>query len=157
MTDLARQTPRQRANFHYMAEAMRRFEWDLHNMIESTGHIPEEWHNIAQTKPRHKKRQVNLSLEEDVVKFFRALGPGYGARINAILSAYMHGRLAGVVRGADTLNHYKTRAEYHDCPKHPFGEFSRMLGEDWEDAPDEDTSAMRRTRAMEILRHHQAK
>ena len=36
-----------RANFHYMADAMRRLEWDLHQAILTGGRIPEDWHAIA--------------------------------------------------------------------------------------------------------------
>lgn len=51
MTDLRKQTPRQRANMTYMMDVMRRLEWDLHNTIELTGRIPEAWHEIAQATP----------------------------------------------------------------------------------------------------------
>ena len=49
--DLQKLGPKQRANYHYMADAMRRLEWDLHNHIEATGRVPVEWHDIAPGKP----------------------------------------------------------------------------------------------------------
>lgn len=134
MPDLQKQTPRQRANMTYMMDVMRRLEWDLHNTIELTGRIPEEWHEIAQATPRSAKVKVNLGLEADVVKFFKSMGEGYGPRINDVLRSYMHARLAGVIRGAETMAHFRRREAVHDGPKPGFGEVAREMGEEWEDA-----------------------
>jgi uncharacterized protein (DUF4415 family) len=120
MPDLKKQTPRQRAEMSYMMDVMRRLEWDLHNSIEMTGRIPEEWHEIAQRRPESAKEKVTLRLERDVLKFFRSMGPDYGPRINDVLRSYMHARLAGVIRGAETIDHYRKRAEVHDGPKPGF-------------------------------------
>jgi uncharacterized protein (DUF4415 family) len=133
MPDLKKQTARQTAQTTYMMDVMRRLEWDLHNTIELTGRIPEEWHEIAQATPRAAKVKVNLKLEADVVRFFKSMGEGYGPRINDVLKSYMHARLAGVIRGAETLNHYRRRQDSHDEAKPAFGHVARLLGEDWED------------------------
>ncbi|MFO1201017.1 MAG: BrnA antitoxin family protein [Tabrizicola sp.] len=133
MPDLKKQTPRQRAQMSYMMDVMRRLEWDLHNTIELTGRIPEEWHRIAQATPRQAKVKVNLALEADVVKFFKSMGEGYGPRINDVLRSYMHARLAGVIRGAETLAHYREREEAHAGPKPQFGDWAREVGLDWVD------------------------
>ena len=130
MPDLRKQTPRQRAQMTYMMDVMRRLEWDLHNTIEATGRIPEEWHEIARKTPRAARAKVTLRLETDVVKFFKSMGPDYGPRINDVLRSYMHARLAGVLRGAETLDHYRKRDEAHAGPKPQFGE----LGPDWSEA-----------------------
>ncbi len=134
MPDLAKQTPRQRANMAYMMDVMRRLEWDLHNTIELTGRIPEAWHEIAQATPRAAKVKVNLALEADVVKFFKSMGEGYGPRINDVLRSYMHARLAGVIRGAETLAHHRRRAEEATTARnHSSGISSGRSGEPWED------------------------
>jgi uncharacterized protein (DUF4415 family) len=133
MPNLKKQTPRQRQNMTYMMDVMRRLEWDLHNTIEATGRIPEEWHAIATATPRQAGVKVNLRLEADVVKFFKSMGEGYGARINDVLRSYMHARLAGVIRGAETVPHYRRRAELHDGPKPQFGDAAKAMGEAWED------------------------
>jgi uncharacterized protein (DUF4415 family) len=143
MPNLKKQTPRQRAQMTYMMDVMRRLEWDLHNTIEATGRIPEAWHEIAQATPRSVKAKVTLRLETDVVKFFRSMGPDYGPRINDVLRSYMHARLAGVIRGAETLNHYRRRAEGLDGPKPAFGELERLAGEDWVDEGPEVIAASR--------------
>lgn len=126
MADLRKQTPRQRAQMSYMMDVMRRLEWDLHNSIEMTGRIPEEWHEIAQRRPQSGKEKVTLRLEADVLKFFRSMGPDYGPRINDVLRSYMHARLAGVIRGAETIDHYRNRAAY-EGPKPGFGDLDREM------------------------------
>ncbi|MDZ4088866.1 MAG: BrnA antitoxin family protein [Tabrizicola sp.] len=133
MPDLKKQTPRQRAQMTYMMDVMRRLEWDLHNTIELTGRIPEEWHQIATATPRAAKVKVTLALEADVLKFFRSMGEGYGPRINDVLRSYMHARLAGVIRGAETLAHYREREEAWSGEKPQFGDVAKAMGGDWED------------------------
>ncbi len=133
MPDLKNQTPRQRGHMTYMMDVMRRLEWDLHNTIELTGRIPEDWHEIATATPRSARVKVNLGLEADVVKFFKSMGEGYGPRINDVLRSYMHARLAGVIRGAETVAHFRHRAEVHDGPKPAFGDVAREVGEEGED------------------------
>ncbi len=133
MPDLKRQTPRQRAQTAYMMDVMRRLEWDLHNTIEMTGRIPEEWHEIAAATPRAARVKVSLRLEADVLRFLKSMGEGYGDRINAVLKSYMHARLAGVIRGAETTAHFRRRAELWDGEKPAFGESARVLGVAWED------------------------
>ncbi|SCY29750.1 BrnA antitoxin family protein [Paracoccus tibetensis] len=64
-----------RANYHYMADAMRMLEWDLHSTVLSRMRIPEEWHQIALERGRCAKTRVTLRLDADVVKFFRSMGP----------------------------------------------------------------------------------
>jgi uncharacterized protein (DUF4415 family) len=155
MTDLKHQNAAQTKHYTYMSDVMRRLEWDLHNTIELTGRIPEEWHQIASATPEAAGVKVNLRLEADVVKFFKSMGEGYGPRINAVLKSYMHARLAGVIKGAETLAHYRKREELHEGAKPAFGETARSLGETWEDegpAPEAKT----RARMAEILQQRHA-
>ncbi len=151
MPDLTKLTAKQTAHYTYMMDVMRRLEWDLHHRIEETGRIPAEWHEIAQTRPTMPKVRVTLALEADVVKFFRSLGPGYGPRINDVLKSYVHARLAGVIRGAETINLYKEREALYEGAKPAFGDTARAMGEDWQDAPGEDTPEMRRQRLREAM------
>jgi uncharacterized protein (DUF4415 family) len=112
-------------NYHYMADAMRRLEWDLHHRIEATGRIPLEWHEIAQTPVKPGADRVALRLDRDVMRFFRSIGPGYGPRINLVLRTYMHARLAGVIRGAETAPEFR----FAMAPERPLlGETAAGLG-----------------------------
>lgn len=113
------------AHYHYMADAMRRLEWDLHHRIEVTGRIPPEWHEIAQEEPRGGTERVAIRLDKDVVKFFRSMGLGYGPRINRVLRSYMHARLAGVIRGPETAPQFRLPV----AGERPlWGETARMMG-----------------------------
>jgi uncharacterized protein (DUF4415 family) len=52
--------------------------------------IPAGWHRVEKEVPvRPKKIRVTAAYEEDLVKWFRAMGHNYQARMNAVLKAYM--------------------------------------------------------------------
>lgn len=152
MPNLTKMTARQNAQYYYMMDVMRRFEWDMHNRIEQSGRIPSEWHDIAKERPERVKVQVNIGLDQDVLKFFKSLGKGYGAKINLILKSFMHARLAGVLEGAETVNHFKTWELRHDEPKPEFGFFAREVGADWADAPGEVSRAAAKEKRSAIIR-----
>jgi uncharacterized protein (DUF4415 family) len=123
MTKLNNLTKTQRPHYHYMADAMRRLEHDLHNAIHMTGKIPLGWHEIAKSRGRGKMRRITLRLEEDVIRFFKSMGEGYQPRINDVLRVWMYGRLAGVIGGAETTDYYKDGQTYHDGRKPAWGSF----------------------------------
>lgn len=41
-----------------------------------------------------KKRAISIRLDEDLIDFFKAEGPGYQRRINAVLRSYVKQRRA---------------------------------------------------------------
>ena len=52
--------------------------------------IPAAWSTIEKEVPvRPKKTRVTAAYEVEVVKWFRAMGHNYQARMNAVLKAYM--------------------------------------------------------------------
>jgi uncharacterized protein (DUF4415 family)/predicted RNase H-like HicB family nuclease len=56
---------------------------------EELANLPEDfWDEAALVMPV-AKRPISLRLDEDVLEWFRRLGPRYQTRINAILRAYM--------------------------------------------------------------------
>ncbi|WGI23413.1 BrnA antitoxin family protein [Amylibacter sp. IMCC11727] len=64
-----------------------------------TGSLPEIWNEIPQLHPmRPNKVKVTLSLDEDMIKWFRKLGRGYQARINSILRVYWQALLSGQIK-----------------------------------------------------------
>jgi uncharacterized protein (DUF4415 family) len=97
---------RQREHHHYMVDALRRFEWDMHQRIWLDQRIPVEWHDIATRRERDKIR-LTLRVDADVVKWFRSMGPGYQPRMNDVLRAFMHAKLAGLLRGEETIEPFK--------------------------------------------------
>ena len=92
-----------RKHHYYMGDAMRRLEWDLHNHLFEARRIPKEWCEIA-TRNDTSRTRVTMRVDDDVLKFFKSMGPGYQARMNLVLRTYMHGRLAKIVRGPDTTD-----------------------------------------------------
>jgi hypothetical protein len=48
---------------------------------------------------------MTTRLDADVVKFFKAMGEGYQPRMNRVLRAFMHYRLAGIIDGPDTTDY----------------------------------------------------
>jgi len=148
--DLKKLTARQTANYHYMADAMRRLEWDLHNHIEGTARIPPEWHEIAQRQHDQPTERVTVRLDRDVLRFFRSMGAGYGPRLNEVLRSYMHARLAGLIKGADTTEFHRRQREVHDGERPVWGETGALLGEG--EVAAEDVRAEGRARAKEGVR-----
>ena len=52
--------------------------------------IPNAWGRIEEEVPvRPKKIRVTAAYEEEVVKWYRAMGHNYQARMNAVLKTYM--------------------------------------------------------------------
>lgn len=52
--------------------------------------MPFEWAGVEAGVPvRRRKVRINGTYDEDVAKFFRTMGQGYQARMNAVLRAYM--------------------------------------------------------------------
>ena len=92
----------QKEHFNYFCDLMRQIEWDLHHEILDAKRIPNDWHEIAQAKGQAEKVRLTLRVDGDVVRFFRKFGRGYQQRMNDVLAAWMHGRLAGLIRGPDT-------------------------------------------------------
>lgn len=104
---------KQRAAFHHLAGVMRGLEADLRWGLKGSERIPSAWHRIAAEDAVPYKTKVTLRLDDDVLRFFRAMGAGHLTRINAVLRVFMLARLAGVVQGAAEMDYgHDLRAEY---------------------------------------------
>ena len=97
---------KQRLNHYYLIDALRRFEWDMHETIAIDGRIPEDWHEISARRDRATTR-VTIRLDTDVVKWFKSMGPRYQPRINDVLRAFMHAKLMGLLQGDDTIDAFR--------------------------------------------------
>lgn len=104
--DLTRMTRTERLNFQYAVDAMEMVERDLLDQLWDRRGCPSEWHEICYDKDRRDARRTRctVAFDADVVKFFKGLGPGYQGRMNRVLRAFMHYRLARVVDGPDTTD-----------------------------------------------------
>ena len=47
-----------------------------------------DWANAALPE-QSRKKLISLRVDPDVIEFFKAQGPGYQTRMNAVLQAYM--------------------------------------------------------------------
>lgn len=54
--------------------------------------VPRDWWKDALPVMPGPKKLLSLRLDPDVVDWFRAEGPGYQTRMNAVLRAYMQAR-----------------------------------------------------------------
>ncbi len=113
MPNITATETKQRAAFHHLAGVMRGLEADLRWGLVQSDRIPQAWHQIAAEDPVPKKRHVSIRLDEDVLRFFQAMGAGHLTRMNAVLRAFMLARLAGVVKGAADVDYgHDLRATY---------------------------------------------
>ena len=97
---------RQREQINDMIRVMENFQWDMHSRITAEAHFPTEWQIIWEAR-RKTKIPVSLRLEEDVVKFYKSMGPGYGPRMNDVLRTFMLARLSGLIQGQDLATKYR--------------------------------------------------
>jgi hypothetical protein len=100
-------TVTERKHWGFGVDAIRKMEYELMGYLHEYRALPLEWDEIWKDEDRRdpKRTRVTIRLDADVVKYFRAMGAGYQARINRVLRAYMHFRLAKLVEGPDTMDY----------------------------------------------------
>ncbi len=70
--------------------------------------VPEAWATLEQdVDVWEPKVKVTLRLDESVAKFYRAMGPGYQARVSRILATYAQMRIAEVREGEAALARFQ--------------------------------------------------
>jgi uncharacterized protein (DUF4415 family) len=76
-------------------------EEDIQRQIDEDPDAPEftdEMLRSAMWVPAQKKTPISFRVDPDVLEFFKAEGPGYQSRMNAVLRSYMdHRRKRGGV------------------------------------------------------------
>ena len=138
MTKPAKMTKTQRINWGYAIDAHRMIEHDLLSVASKLRCVPKEWDEVWEDKDRRdpKRERVTIRLDADVIKFFKAMGEGYQPRMNRVLRAFMHYRLAGIVNGPDTTDYVlhpeRTTEEY--VKRGNWGDYDRMMAEFREEA-----------------------
>lgn len=115
----------EKRNFNYMIDLMSQLEWDLHQPFSRGDAIPDGWAEIAARPKVSKKKRITLGVEEDVLKFFRALGHPYQPRMNDVLKAFMHTKLSGLIAWADTMDE-EIFERMERNPRPELGDFERM-------------------------------
>ena len=125
-TKFVEKSPNKTERFHhyYMVDAMRRFEYDMHNAIAMNGRVPTAWHSLA-TNRESLKAKICFSVDQDVLKWFKSMGPRYQPRMNDVLRSFMHAKLLGLLQGDETLDMF--RDPLHDGARpHEWGDTQRI-------------------------------
>ena len=73
------------------AEAMTREEIER-LADEEDGPLPEGWEDTVVVGLPERAQPVNIRIDAEVLRWFKASGPGYQTRMNAVLRAFMHAR-----------------------------------------------------------------
>jgi uncharacterized protein (DUF4415 family) len=66
-------------------------EVDYHE-IDPRPALEDDWTDVVVPEAPHKKL-ISLRVDPDVLEFFKARGPGYQTRMNAVLRAYMEAQV----------------------------------------------------------------
>jgi len=59
---------------------------------EEEGPLPEGWESTIEIGVPEPKQAVHIRLDQGVLRWFKAHGPGYQTRINAVLRAFVAAR-----------------------------------------------------------------
>lgn len=120
-----KRTKREAENVYYVQDALERLEYDLHTHLNHMRRIPFEWESIYQNRSYEKKR-ITIRVDQDVLKFFRTLGPGYQPRMNDVLRAFMHAKLAGMFGGGETTTEFREN-RWADRDRPEFGDVAQTM------------------------------
>ena len=63
---------------------------------EEDGPLPDGWESTIELAIPERKQDVHIRLDPAVLRWFKAQGPGYQTRINAVLRSFVHAREAAV-------------------------------------------------------------
>jgi uncharacterized protein (DUF4415 family) len=83
---------RAHAELHDTLQELQAVELEMRLRFERLkfDHMPFAWAAVESRHPvRPKQVRINATYDEDVARFFRTMGRGYQARMNAVLRAYM--------------------------------------------------------------------
>ncbi|MEO0913857.1 MAG: BrnA antitoxin family protein [Pseudomonadota bacterium] len=79
----------ERAHSELLIELAEMDLW-MHQFRLKEGFIPEGWEDMEERAPvTEPKTKVTISIDTKVLRWFKGLGRGYQARVNAVLRTYM--------------------------------------------------------------------
>lgn len=121
MEDRLRTIAEEQAHLKMMIE-LEKMEADWRDMKLRDLLIPGAWYSLETTAPvRPRKKKVTVALDEDVARWFRALGLGYHGRINAVLKTYMLALLSKEVLSTGDRNRHGEEIWGKKAPKKKAG------------------------------------
>lgn len=59
---------------------------------EEDGALPEGWEGTVELGVPERRQAIHIRLDPEVLRWFKARGPGYQTRINAVLRAFVQAR-----------------------------------------------------------------
>ena len=59
---------------------------------EEDGALPEGWESTVEIGVPERRQAIHIRLDPEVLRWFKAHGPGYQTRINAVLRAFVQAR-----------------------------------------------------------------
>ena len=59
---------------------------------EEDGALPEGWESTVELGVPERRQAIHIRLDPEVLRWFKARGPGYQTRINAVLRAFVQAR-----------------------------------------------------------------
>lgn len=62
---------------------------------EDEGPLPEEWESTVVIGIPEPRQSIHIRVDADVLRWFKAQGPGYQTRINAVLRAFVAAKRRG--------------------------------------------------------------
>ena len=126
-------TKTDRKHWGFGVDAMKMIEYELMGYMHEFRALPRDWDQIweDQDKRDPKRKKITISVDEDVLRFFKGLGPGYQPRMNRILRAFMHFRLAKLIEGPDVTDYILKPDEMLEKArmKPRWGDTDRTFGE----------------------------
>lgn len=85
-----RRTKAEERSYAALIGELHELEYWRNNDLLKRRAIPSEWYGLARSVPtRPRKVRVTAAFDAEVVRWFRSMGHGYQARMNAVLRAYM--------------------------------------------------------------------
>ena len=82
-----------------LAHNLEDWRLEMRYLLNRSYLIPDEWKRIEKKFPCSKREKMTIRVDSEVARFYRAMGTGYGARMNEVLRAWMLARKAMVIEG----------------------------------------------------------
>ncbi len=95
-----KQSANERRKFKRMMKVLDDLDQDVKAIMLIGRLVPKDWHEMEKIAPTvPQKAKITTLVDKDVLKWYRGLGRGYQARINAVLRSYMLCVISKAVEG----------------------------------------------------------
>lgn len=93
--------------------------------------VPAAWHTLEHDLDvLEPKTKITLRLDDSVAKFYRAMGPGYQARISRILALWANMKIGDALRSEEMLYAQMKKLNEEDDARMARGEAPLGFGAD---------------------------